>query len=119
MHDPTEGGVAGGIHELADASGLGVRIFKDKILVFPETAEICRFFEIDPLQLIGSGALLISAHPESAEGIVCELTNHCIRAAVIGEFTKNPLNRILIRHDGVQENLVRPICDHLWSALNQ
>jgi hydrogenase expression/formation protein HypE len=119
MHDPTEGGVTGGIHELADASGLGFKIFKDKIFVFPETAEICRIFEIDPLQLIGSGALLISANPESAQGIISDLTNHGIRATVIGEFTKNPLNRILVRDDGVEENLVRPICDHLWSALER
>lgn len=117
MHDPTEGGVAGGIHEMADAAGLGVKIYKNKIHVHPETMEICRFFKIDPLQLISSGALLISANPESAEGIVRELSKHNVRAAVIGEFTSDPLNRVLVRSDGTVENLVRPVCDHLWSAL--
>ena len=117
MHDPTEGGVAGGIHEMADAAELGVKIFKGKIFMFPETVKICSFFKIDPLQLISSGALLISAKPKSVEGIVRELTNHGVRAAIIGEFTKDPLNRVLVRDDGVIESLVRPICDHLWSAL--
>src|SRR4030042_3279603 len=70
MHDPTEGGILNGIHEMADAAGLGVRIFEDKITVEPETAKICRFYEIDPLQLISSGALLIAAEPQSADIIV-------------------------------------------------
>jgi hydrogenase maturation factor len=117
MHDPTEGGVAGGIHEMADAAGLGVKIFKEKIFVFTETNKICTFFKIDPLQLISSGALLISANPKSVEGIIHELANHSVRAAVIGEFTKDPLNRVLIHDDGHIENLVRPVSDHLWAAL--
>ena len=42
MHDPTEGGILNGIHEMADAAGLGVRVFEEKITVEPETAKICR-----------------------------------------------------------------------------
>ena len=74
MHDPTEGGVLNGIHEMADAAGLGVRVFEEKITVEPETAKICRFYEIDPLQLISSGALLIAADPEAADRIVDALS---------------------------------------------
>jgi hydrogenase maturation factor len=117
MHDPTEGGVAGGIHEMADASGLGVKIFKNKIYVHPETKEICSFFKIDPLQLISSGALLISADPKSAEGIIRKLANNGVKAAVIGEFTEDPSNRVLVHDNGSVEKLIRPISDHLWSAL--
>src|SRR3990172_10951934 len=40
MHDPSEGGVVGGIHEMAYASGLGVKVFEDRIVVEPETAKI-------------------------------------------------------------------------------
>src|SRR5512136_1369236 len=36
MHDPTEGGILNGIHELCDAAGLGVRVFEEKIVVEPE-----------------------------------------------------------------------------------
>ena len=70
MHDPTEGGILNGIHEMADAAGLGVHVFEEKITVEPETAKICRFYEIDPLQLISSGALLIAADPQAADKIV-------------------------------------------------
>ncbi|MEM2146701.1 MAG: AIR synthase family protein, partial [Candidatus Jordarchaeaceae archaeon] len=100
MHDPTEGGLLGGIHELADASELGVKIYKEKIYVHRETMEICRFFKIDPMQLISSGALLISANPNFAEGIIQELSKNNIKAAVIGEFTKDPSKRMLIHEDG-------------------
>ena len=74
MHDPTEGGILNGIHELADAAGLGVKVFEEKIAVEPETAKICRYYEIDPLQLISSGALLIAAEPEAADKIVDSLS---------------------------------------------
>ena len=74
MHDPTEGGILNGIHEMADAANLGARIFEEKITVEPETAKICRFYEIDPLQLISSGALLIAADPQAATKIIDNLS---------------------------------------------
>ena len=119
MHDPTEGGVLGGIHEMADAANLGVRIFEDKIPIFEETLEICRFFDIDPLQLIGSGALLISADPGSAEKILRNLRDEGVNAEIIGEFLNDPKQRILVRADGRVENLIRPLSDHLWIALEK
>jgi hydrogenase maturation factor len=119
MHDPTEGGIAGGIHEIADASNVGVKVYEEKISVAPETAAICRFLQIDPLQLISSGALLISAEPDPAEKITEKIIDHGIEAAVIGEFSENPTKRIRIRSDGSAASLVRPVCDHLWLALEK
>ena len=119
MHDPTEGGILNGVHELADAPGLGVRVFEDKITVEPETAKICRFYEIDPLQLISSGALLITADPDAADHIVDCLCKQHIYADVIGEFNPNPSKRILMRKDGSAEMLPRPASDHLWIALSR
>jgi hydrogenase maturation factor len=117
MHDPTEGGILSGIHELADAAGLGVRIVEEKITVEPETAKICRFYEIDPLQLISSGALLIAAEPQATDKIVESLCSEHIYAEVIGEFSPNPNKRVLIHKDDSVEMLPRPISDHLWTAL--
>jgi len=119
MHDPTEGGILNGIHEMADAAGLGVRVFEEKIMVEPETAKICRFYEIDPLQLIGSGALLVAAEPEAANKIIDTLDHEHIYAEVIGEFNTNPNKRILMRKDDSPEMLPRPTSDHLWIALTR
>ena len=117
MHDPTEGGVFNGIHEMADAAGLGVRVFEEKIMVEPETTKICRFYEIDPLQLISSGALLIAAEPDAADRIIGSLSREHIYADVVGEFNPNPNKRILMRKNDVAEMLPRPLSDHLWMAL--
>jgi hydrogenase maturation factor len=119
MHDPTEGGVAGGIHEMADASNVGVEVIEETITVQPETAKICGHFQIDPLQLIGSGALLISAQAESASQIVRGLKLEGIQASVIGEFTVNAEQRVLMRKDGRAKALPRPLSDHLWIALRR
>jgi hydrogenase expression/formation protein HypE len=119
MHDPTEGGVAGGIHEMADASNLGVKVMEEAISVQPETARICSHFQIDPLQLIGSGALVISAEAKSADGIIRNLQNEDVPASVIGEFTENSEYRLLIRKNGETKALPRPLSDHLWIALRR
>lgn len=117
MHDLTEGGVAGGIHELADASNVGFKVYEEKISIAEETLQICRFFRIDPLQLIASGSLLIVVEKDSAERVVKVLEKNKIAAAVIGELLSSPKKRLIIRKNNSAENLVRPICDHLWLAL--
>ena len=119
MHDPTEGGVAGGIHEIADASNVGVEVFEEAIPVQPETAQICSYFQIDPLQLISSGALLISAEAKSASETVRNLKLERVQASVIGEFTENTDQRVLIKKDGGTKALPRPLSDHLWTALRR
>jgi hydrogenase maturation factor len=117
MHDPTEGGIAGGIHEMADASNLGVKVFEKKIHIQPETARICEFFQIDPLQLIASGSLLIAVKKNFADKVIKALEKNKITASIIGEFLPSPEKRFIIRKDGNLEDLVRPISDHLWLAL--
>jgi hydrogenase maturation factor len=119
MHDPTEGGILNGIHEMADAASLGVRIFEEKITVEPETAKICRFYDIDPLQLISSGALLIAADSEAAIKIINTLGQEHIYADVIGEFNPTPNKRIFINKDDSAKILPRPTSDHLWIALSR
>ena len=119
MHDPTEGGILNGVHEMADASNLGVKITEKAIAVRPETAQVCNYFQIDPLQLIGSGALLISAEAKSADKIVSNLTREKIQASVIGEFTENVEHRLLTQKDGAVKALPRPLSDHLWKALRR
>lgn len=117
MHDPTEGGIAGAIHEMADASRLGVKIFEDKIRVEPETERICRFYRIDPLQLIASGSLLIAVKPEAAEDVVKALNQRSIVAGIVGEFLSSPDTRLMVGKNGKVKDLGRPITDHLWQAL--
>ncbi|MCL5884362.1 MAG: AIR synthase family protein [Deltaproteobacteria bacterium] len=116
MHDPTEGGIANGIHELADASNKGFRIFEDRISIAEETVRICRFFRIDPMCLIASGSLLIAAEKDFSGKIVKVLRKSGIAAAVIGELLSSTWKRAIVRRDGREERLARPVSDHLWRA---
>jgi hydrogenase expression/formation protein HypE len=119
MHDPTEGGIIGGVFEMAEASNIGVRIFEERIQVQPETAGICKFYDIDPLQLISSGALLIAGKPKDADNIIRKLAQKGIQAAVIGDFLANPNKQTLIRKNGAAQTLPKPASDHLWLALQR
>ncbi len=117
MHDPTEGGVAGGLHELADAANVGFQVYEEKILIPEETRKICDYFEIDPLQLISSGSLLIVAKEEKIQEIVSRLAQDGIYASIIGGITKPNLGRKIVTRKGERKELVRPATDNLWVAL--
>ena len=117
MHDPTEGGVAGGLHELADAADVGFNVYEESVLVPKQTQKICAHFGIDPMQLISSGALLIIANQDKADQIINNLADNRIQASIIGEVTEKKFGRKLITKNGEKKELVRPANDHLWKAL--
>jgi hydrogenase expression/formation protein HypE len=119
MHDPTEGGVAGGLHELAEAANVGFNVYEEKIFVPKETKQICEYFGVDPLQLISSGSLLVVAKKDKAEQITCALTGNGLQASVIGQITEADLGRNLVKKSGEKAELVRPASDHLWKALEK
>lgn len=85
LHDLTEGGLATGVQELADASGLGVTVSAERVVIPPETAAVCRALRLDPLGLLSSGCLLIAVPPEHAAPLLALLTAAAIPAADIGE----------------------------------
>lgn len=115
MHDPTEGGVANGLHEMADINDLGFRVFKNKLIIREETKRICTFYDIDPLSLISSGALLISVPRDSAQLVVQKLQSNGIKASIIGEFLAEK-KRVIIEN-GVERPLRRPETDELWKVV--
>lgn len=119
MHDPTEGGVANGIYELADASNVGFIVYEEKIPIAPETNEICNFFGVDPLQLISSGVLLATIKPGFEDHVTTLLEENGIETSIIGEVLASKETCIIVREDGTEERLIRPVSDHLWKALEK
>jgi thiamin-phosphate kinase len=113
MHDPTEGGIANGFHEMADAAGLGFRVYHDKIPIAEETRKLCEYFNLDPLALISSGSLLIAAPKEKAEKIVNAIQKEGIEAAIVGEFLEDKNTKVLVK-DGKETPLKRPETDEIW-----
>jgi len=88
MHDPTEGGVSTGLYEISTASGKGLTIEADAIIVRDETRRICDFFGLDPLGLMGSGALLLTMPPRKVDAYLDALKEEGVEASVIGRMTK-------------------------------
>ncbi|MBD5560888.1 MAG: AIR synthase [Clostridia bacterium] len=86
MHDITEGGLIGAAWEMGAAAGLGMRIDTGKVPIMPVTRKICDFFRIDPLRLISSGSMLITASEQT--NILGALADQGIPATVIGHVTE-------------------------------
>jgi hydrogenase maturation factor len=84
MHDPTEGGLATGLFEIATAADTGLIVEEECIPVFPECQTLCRHYGLDPLGLIASGSLLITINPRDTEKVLDGLNNNGIPAAKIG-----------------------------------
>ncbi len=96
MHDPTEGGLATGLHELAEAAGVGLEIFGEELPLLPETNALCQHFELDPLGVIASGALLMAVSPASTATIIKHLNRANIQAGVIGRVQPAEKGRRLV-----------------------
>jgi hydrogenase expression/formation protein HypE len=85
MHDPTEGGIATALWEVAGAAGVGLRIDADRIVRLPEGVELCRAFGLDPLGTIASGALLLTLAPADAGIVIHALAREGIDSHYIGQ----------------------------------
>ncbi len=73
-----------GVHELALASGKSVELLDEAVPVRPETKSICNKYDLDPLGLLGSGALLATFKLADAEKYVMALRREGIAGTVIG-----------------------------------
>ena len=70
MHDATEGGVLGGLSEVAAAADVGMRVELDAIPVRPEVRAVCDHVGIDPYTSISEGTLIATVVPDRADGFV-------------------------------------------------
>jgi hydrogenase expression/formation protein HypE len=104
MHDPTEGGLAMGLREVASAADVGMMIEEEKIEILPESSLLCGEFDLDPLGTIASGALLLTLPAEQAGQLVETLISELIPAAVIGQ-VRPPSEGVKIRSGGTVRDL--------------
>jgi hydrogenase expression/formation protein HypE len=84
LHDPTEGGVATALVEMAAASGAAFAVERDAVPVRPETRACCDALGVDPLATFGSGALLAAVPPERVDEALGALDAAGIGGAEIG-----------------------------------
>jgi hydrogenase expression/formation protein HypE len=93
MRDPTRGGVATALNELADATGLAVRLDERALPVRPEVAGAAEILGIDPLYVANEGKLLAVVAPEAADEALARLGGD---AAVVGELQADPAGLVLL-----------------------
>ena len=123
MHDVTEGGVATAVYELATASKLGALIYSEKVLNTPEmysdiTKTLCEIFELNPLGVISSGALLIASDPDKSEMICHALHNAGIGAGIIGKLTPLNAGKWLAHAQNIKEKLPTFETDEITKLFN-
>ncbi|MHA2067874.1 MAG: AIR synthase family protein [Candidatus Thorarchaeota archaeon] len=118
MHDPTEGGISGGIHEICDASKVGFEIDLDSIPIHESTIAICDAFSVNVFELISSGCMVMTCANEGSGIVVSALEAKGIQATIIGRISENAAERRGISN-GVSSDMPRPKTDAIWSALRK
>jgi hydrogenase maturation factor len=88
MHDATEGGVLGGLEEMAEASGHSMIVDKGTIPVSQEAAAVCAVFGIDPLTSLSEGTLLVTVNPRKVDELVEKMRSEGISAVAIGTVSR-------------------------------
>lgn len=84
MHDATEGGVATALAELAGASGVGMRVERERLTLLPETRTVCAALGLDPLGLLSSGLLIAAVAPEDEVVALTALAQVGVAVASVG-----------------------------------
>ncbi len=109
MHDATEGGVFGGLYEMARSAGVGIEVETDRVPVQPGVLEACDFFDVDPWISISEGTLLATVRPEGVDDVLGALEDEGIPAADVGE---------VVEGEGLVADgeAVEPQRDPFWAA---
>jgi hydrogenase maturation factor len=118
MHDATEGGVLGGLTEVAAASGVGLRIYLEPVPLRPEVRAVCDYVGIDPYVSISEGTLIATVTAARAEAFVNELALHAIDAAIVGEVLEPEAGTVLVTEQG-ERPLRHPGLDPFWEAFGR
>lgn len=118
MHDATEGGVLGGLTEVAAASGTGMRIDLGAIPVRPEVRAVCEHTGMDPYTAISEGTLIATVVPGRADAFVEVLAGIDVEAAVVGEVTEPAAGTVLLTPEG-ERPLEHPGFDPFWGAFGR
>jgi hydrogenase expression/formation protein HypE len=99
-------------------SGAGVEIDRDLIPVYTETRIIADALGLDPLGMLGSGALLIAADPRAVPIITRDLAREGIPVTIIGRLTADPEDLTLLE-GGERRPLPEFLVDEVARALNR
>jgi hydrogenase expression/formation protein HypE len=109
MRDPTRGGLASTLNEIADSSGVGMAIDEASLPIHAEVQSACELLGLDPVYVANEGKAVFFVAPESAEAILAVLRAHPLgrEAARIGQVTAEH-KRVLVACTAMGSNRVIP-----------
>jgi hydrogenase expression/formation protein HypE len=99
LRDPTRGGLASTLNELAEQSGVGIRIEEEKIPIREEVAGACEMLGLDPLHVANEGKLVAIVEAKDAEAVVAKMKKNKYGrdAAIIGEVRRERPGRVVMK----------------------
>jgi hydrogenase expression/formation protein HypE len=99
LRDPTRGGVASALNELADASGVGVELDESALPVPRQVAAACEILGLDPLHVANEGCLVAMVAPEVTDRVLAAMRARPEGAAarVVGRVVDGPAGRVTVR----------------------
>lgn len=99
LRDPTRGGLATTLCEIAHQSQLGMMIHEAQIPIDPGVAAACEIMGFDPMYIANEGKLVAIVHPEDAQGVLTQMRGACYgeKSVIIGEVITKPASRVLLR----------------------
>ena len=110
MKDPTRGGLASALHEMAEKSEVGILLDEAAIPVSPAVRSAAELLGIDPLHVANEGKAVIGVRPEAAEKVLAALRAHPagLDAAIVGTCVEEPVGRIIVDTGFGRRLLVEP-----------
>jgi hydrogenase expression/formation protein HypE len=110
MRDPTRGGIAQTLNELAQGRNFGVRIFESALPVPAKVAAVCDLLGFDPLHVANEGKVVMVVAARDAEKALQLLRGHPLGrgARVIGAITKENPGRVTMATRAGSERIVMP-----------
>jgi hydrogenase expression/formation protein HypE len=99
MRDPTRGGLSSALNELADASGVGVRVRESSLPLKPEVKAACEMLGLDPLYVANEGKLIAVVPPDDTERVLSAMRGHRLgqNAAIIGEIVDDHAGMVVLQ----------------------
>lgn len=115
LRDPTRGGLAQTLNEIASASKCRIELNEAAVPVRPAVRTVCDLVGIDPLEMASEGRFLVVLPEEEAQAAMSALSEHpvCEGASIIGRVRKGPEDVVLRTRAGARRTLAMPLGEHL------
>jgi hydrogenase expression/formation protein HypE len=99
LRDPTRGGVATALNEIAQQSGVGIRLFEERLPFHPSVSAACEILGLDPLYVANEGKCLVIVSHDQSEEVLSVMRKHAYGkgSKIIGEVTEENPGRVLLR----------------------